>query len=150
MQKQQVESNDIFLNYFGTTFGKSVKASLLAGALIVAEVNKCVMPKFKTPEEKKSHLSGLELQDPGIYEQTKEDFFKFSYVIRKDVSTICSILCSFCHLSICNHVEVDPEYQAMEKNSRFDTIKMCQSFRENYSGSVGVLVDNVIVSLMKG
>ena len=52
MQKQWVESVSVFLNFVGSRYGQSVKASLEAGELIVTEVDESILRKFDTETEK--------------------------------------------------------------------------------------------------
>ena len=47
MQKQWIESNSLFLDYVGRNYGQSMRASLQAGKLIVIEVDKSILLKFK-------------------------------------------------------------------------------------------------------
>ena len=48
MQKQWVENNAKFLDYVGYRFGKSVRAFLEAGKVVVIEVDSKILPKFTT------------------------------------------------------------------------------------------------------
>ena len=84
MQKQWVESNCVFLNYLGSKFGQIVRVSLVAGKVIETEVDEDLILKLKSPEEKKKHVDGLELWAQELYKQTKEEYGKFSHIIRKD------------------------------------------------------------------
>ena len=59
MQKVWVESNRLFLNYVAAKYGQSVKASLLAGDIVVTEIDEDIIPKFDTEEAEKEHLAGL-------------------------------------------------------------------------------------------
>ena len=59
MQKDWTHSNSVFLDYAGMRFGQSARASLTVGELVVVEVDKTLMPKFETEEDKKEHLKGL-------------------------------------------------------------------------------------------
>ena len=121
----------------------------MGGELVVTEVDEYLLPKFKTTLEKTVHLDQLEFWEQELYEQTKEDFFKFRQNIRKDVSTACSILCSIFHLSIRNLIETELEHQAIVKNNRFDKIKLFQLVRNNYNKSSAVVIGNVIGNLIK-
>ena len=98
-QKHWVESNTTFTNYVGSKYGQSMKASITTGELVVTGIDETLSPKFKTAEEKKTHLSSLEYWDQEQYEATKEDSLKLSRIIRKDLSAVCGLLCSLCHVS---------------------------------------------------
>ena len=56
MQKNCVESKNNFLNYLGSEFGQSVRASLTAGKLLVTEEDMILFQRFKTEEDKKKHV----------------------------------------------------------------------------------------------
>ena len=60
IKKQWVERNIFFLDCIGSRFGQSTRASLGAGEMVVSEVYETVISKFKTEEENKMHLEGLE------------------------------------------------------------------------------------------
>ena len=52
----------MFLNYVGSNFGQSMKASILGGELVSTEAHADLLPKIKTKEEKTDYLH------PGIME----------------------------------------------------------------------------------
>ena len=60
MQKHWAKSDTTLINYIGSKYGQSVKVSLTTGELVVTEMAETLLPKFKTAEEKKTHLSSLE------------------------------------------------------------------------------------------
>ena len=82
MQKQWVESISVFLDFVGSRYGQSVKASLEAGELVVTEVDETVLRKFYTEAEMKAHVAWLKHWEQELHEQTKENRNKFSVMIR--------------------------------------------------------------------
>ena len=60
MQKHWVDSNRAFLTHVVNKFGQSVKASLMMGELVVTEIDKSLIPKFKMEGEEDKHLKKLE------------------------------------------------------------------------------------------
>ena len=73
MQKHWAKSDTTLINYIGTKYGQSVKVSLTTGELVVTDIYEKLLPKFKTEEEKKTHLSSLEHWEKEQCEATKED-----------------------------------------------------------------------------
>ena len=54
MQKQCVENISVFLDFVGSRYGQSAKASLEAGELIIIEVDENILKTFDTETEMKS------------------------------------------------------------------------------------------------
>ena len=48
------------MNYIGNKYSKSVKVSISDGLLVITEVDKKLIPKFKTAAEKKAYLDSLQ------------------------------------------------------------------------------------------
>ena len=59
MQKQWVESSAKFFDYVGARLGKSAKASLEAGEVIVTEVDTNILPMFETKKAMEECIAGL-------------------------------------------------------------------------------------------
>ena len=59
MQRQWVESNTLFLDYVGNKYGQSTQRLLIKGELVVMEVDRKLLPKFETKEERDRHVAGL-------------------------------------------------------------------------------------------
>ena len=59
MQRQWVESFSMFLDHIGSRCGQSVKASLEAGEITVAEVDESILKKFDTEEQMKIYVASL-------------------------------------------------------------------------------------------
>ena len=59
IQKQRVDINRVFLNYAGNKFGHSVKASLMAGDLVLTEIDERLLSMFKPEVGKDEHLKKL-------------------------------------------------------------------------------------------
>ena len=49
----------MFLDFVGSRYGQSVKASLEVGELIVTEVDESVLKNFDKEDEMKAHLNSL-------------------------------------------------------------------------------------------
>ena len=67
MQKQWVESIGIFLDFVGSKYSQSMKASLEAGELIVIEVDETVLKKFNTKQGEIDHLATLKYWEQEVY-----------------------------------------------------------------------------------
>ena len=100
IQTNWMDLNSIFLQYIASKFGQSTKAALLAGTLVVTEVDSSKLPRFKTKEEKKEFLDKLEFWEQEEYQETKEDYQKFSHIIRKDLVVVYGILETLCYISL--------------------------------------------------
>ena len=59
IQKNWVSINEKFLDYVESKYRQSVKASLLAGQIIVTKVNKLVIKQFKIKDEQAEYLAKL-------------------------------------------------------------------------------------------
>jgi len=59
MQDRWIESNNVLLDYVGSRYGQSVRASLVAGSLTVTEVDEELLSKFNTADDEKKHLEYL-------------------------------------------------------------------------------------------
>jgi len=149
MQNNWMESNRVFMDYIGCTFGQSVKASLIAGELVVTEVDESLLPKFVTAEAEKDYLSELKHWEKELYKQAKDDFRKFSWDIRRDLSFVYGILYSLCHVSLRNKLEVDSGYQKMVSTKRFNAIVLYQRMRKICNGSTSVVGEDVLGNLME-
>ena len=68
MHQNWVENNVVLMDYVGNKFGQSVKVSMLAGKMIVTEVDNKLIPKFKTEEDKKMCLDELEHWEIELHE----------------------------------------------------------------------------------
>lgn len=76
MQKVQVESNSIFLDWVASKYGQSTRALVIAGELVVTEVNKDLILKFDTANDETNHLETLKYQKKALCKQTLEDYVK--------------------------------------------------------------------------
>ena len=59
MQCQWIESNSLFLDYIRKKHEQSTQLSLIGGDLVVIEVDKNLLPKFDTKEDRDIHVAGL-------------------------------------------------------------------------------------------
>ena len=74
MQKNWVIVNQKYLDYVGSKYGQSVKASLMAGKLVVTEIDGSTLKKFKTKDEQTKYLSTLEYWQEEEYLAAKSDY----------------------------------------------------------------------------
>ena len=116
MQKQWVENMSVFLDFVGSKYGQSVKASIEVGELIVTEVDESILTKFDTLKEETQHLETLNYWEQEVCTQIKENFKNFSIAIRQMLSSMHGTLYSICELSLRNRLEAQPEYQEMAKS----------------------------------
>ena len=126
MQTNQMELNSIFLQYVASKFSQSTKVTLLAETLVVTEVDCSKLPRFKTKQDKEDYLYILEFQEQEEYQETKEDYQKFSCIIRKNLAAVYGILETLCHISLRSRLKVELEYQKMMKDNLFSAITLCK------------------------
>ena len=85
MQKEWAEISTTFMNHVGSEYGQSVKVSLMAGELVVVEIDEKLLPKFKRAEEKKERFTELEFWQQEECQVTKYDCQKSSRSVRKEL-----------------------------------------------------------------
>ena len=124
MQKQWVDSNELFLKCVGSKFEQSVRVSLLVGEIIVTEVDEDVIPRFDAETEELKYLGSLKHWEKKLYHSTLEDYGKISRKIRIDLSTVCGILYALSEVSLHSRLEAEPFYQGMAKKTRFCAMKL--------------------------
>ena len=78
MQRMWVKSNVIFLNWAVAKYRQSIKASLLAGEVVVTKIDEDIIPKFDTKEDETKHLATLKYWEQKLYHSTLEDYTKYS------------------------------------------------------------------------
>ena len=62
MQKNQNETNAAFMTHIARKFGQSNKPSLMAGTVVVTEVEISKLHKFKTKDEYTDHFEKLDFR----------------------------------------------------------------------------------------
>ena len=142
MQKLQAEINISFLTCIAVNYGQSVKALLLAGEVVVTEVDKELIPRFKREEEEMIHLARSKHQEKKLYYSTIEDYTKFSRTIRKDLVIVCRILHALCNISLQNRIKAELVHITMVKKNRFYTLKLCSLVRKIYNESAVITVED--------
>ena len=60
IQRKWIETNKALLNVVASKYSQSVKASLEVKEIVVTEVNKSLLKKFKTEKDKTDYLTILE------------------------------------------------------------------------------------------
>ena len=137
------------MNYISNKYSQSVKVSISAASLVITEVDEKLILKFKTTAEKKIYLDSLQFWEQELYEQTKDDYTKFSRIIRKDLLSAYSILYSICYVSLHNRLKAEPDYQAMIVSHRYDMIVLYQLIRKIYNGLTSIVVDNMLGNIIE-
>ena len=148
MQKQWFESNGIFLNFVGVKYGQSVRASLETGRIIVTEVDEKLLPKFKTANDEKTYLESLAYWQQKEYKAALDNYRYFSCIIRRNLSAVYGVMYSMCRDSLRSHLIVEPDYQSMVSQKRFNSMTLCRLVRKICNGStsmVGGLVEIAIL-----
>jgi len=123
MQYRWIESNNVLLNYVGSKYGQSVRASLVAGSLIVTEVDKKLLTKFKTADDEKKYLESFVYWQQKEYKAALDDYQYFSCIIRMDLS--------------------------MVSQERFDSKTLHRLIRKICNGSTSVVGEDVLGNLME-
>jgi len=137
------------MDYVGSTFGQSTKASLMEGELMVTEVDMKLLPKFVTEEAMKNHITELKYWEKELYQQTKKDFQEFSWNIRRDLSIVYGILYSLYHTSLHDWLEIDTEYQKMVSKKRYNTMILYRLIRKIYNRSTSVVSKDILGNLVE-
>ena len=70
------------MDFVGSRHSQSIKVLLEVGELIVTEVDNTILQKFDTEAEMKAYIAELKYWQKELYKQTKENYNKFSIVIR--------------------------------------------------------------------
>ena len=95
-----MESNSLFLDYTGNKYSQSTQVSLSKGDVVVIEVDRKLLPKFDIKDERDRHVEGLKFWEQELHEAAKEDYLKYSRLIRKDLVTLFGVLRSLYHASL--------------------------------------------------
>ena len=70
----------------------------------MTEIDETLLLQFNTEKEKIDYLEKLECWEQEHYAQTKENYYKCSMFIRKDLLTAHVLLHSLLHLSLYNRL----------------------------------------------
>jgi len=149
MQDRWIESNNALLNYVGSKYGQSVRASLIAGSLIVTEVDEELLPKFNTADAEKKYLDSLAYWQQEEYKAAKEDYRKFSFDIRRDLSMVYETMYSMCHESVRGRLVADVDYHLMVSKRRYNSMTLYKLIRKICNGSMSVVSGDVLGNLME-
>jgi len=149
MQKKWIETNKALLNFVASKYGQSVKVSLEVREMVVTEVNKSLLRKFETEKEKTDYLATLEFWEKEEYEVVRDDYNKFSRVIRKDLLAVYGVMLSMCYISVVNYLETKDNYQKMNKSKRFNTMTLYSLIKKIYNGSTLVIVEDMIDNVLE-
>ena len=122
MQKNQVIVNQKYFDYVGSKYGQSAKASIIAGKLVVTEVNKSLLKKFNTKDDQKKYLASLEYWEEEEYLAVKDDYQKFSRIIRINLLVAYGNIFTVYRVSLRNRLEEEPKYQSMVEEDGYDVI----------------------------
>ena len=82
-------------------------------------------------------------------EAAKDDYLKFSRVIRKDLVTLFRVLRSLCHASLRRRLESELEYKMMVLQDEYDITILYKLIRKIYSGSTSIVVDNIVGTVLE-
>ena len=137
------------MDYVGSKYGQSAKASIIAGKLVVTEVNKSLLKKFKTKEDQKKYLAGLECWEEEEYLVTKDDYHKFSSTIRTNSPAVYSNLFTICSASLQNRLESEPEYQVIVQEDGYGMIVLYKLVKKICNGSSYIVVNNMLGNVLE-
>ena len=70
-------------------------------------------------------------------------------MIRKDLSTVCGLLCSLFHVSLQNKLEIEADYQLMVARKRHNSMMLHQLIKKMCNGSTSVVVEEVLGNLVE-
>ena len=83
-----MDSNKALLHFVSINHGQKANTSLDTGDSVVAEVDENLLQHFKTEEEENDHMAKLKFWGKEECELFKDDYSKFSRMIRKDLSAV--------------------------------------------------------------
>ena len=149
MQKNWVIVNQKFLDYVGSKYGQSSKVSITAGKLVVTEIDKKILKKFKTKEEHENHMKTLNFWQQEEYLAAKGDYQKISRVIRTNLSSAYGDLFSLCDVTLRNRLEAEPDYQEMVEDGGCNVVILHKLVRKICNGSAAVMVDDVLGNMLE-
>lgn len=149
IQRKWIETNKALLNFVASKYGQSVKVSLEVREMVVTEVNKSLLRKFKTKKEKTDYLATLEFWEKEEYEVVRDDYNKFSRVIRKDLLVVYGVMLSMCYISVVNYLETEDNYQKMNESKRFNAMTLYSLIKKIYNGSTLVIVEDMIDNVLE-
>ena len=133
----------------GSVLHHITKASLKEGKLVATEDDENVLPKFDTKEAENDHIAELKHWEKNLYEDENDDFWKFSFDMRRDLSFAHISLHSTFHVSLRNRLEVDAEHQKMAPKKPFNATMLCQCKRKIFNSSTCAAGEDVLGNLMK-
>ena len=124
MQKQWEENTSKFLLRVGARFGPSVLASIKDEEVVVTEVDSNTLPKFKTTEEETDHVEILNHFEMKVQKQDKDNYFKFSRIIRQNLATTHGVLLSLYDDGLKKRLGTESEFQEMIRNKIDSMMKL--------------------------
>lgn len=77
---------------------------------MVKEVDEILLHKFETKEEKTAHTDKLNFWEKEECELAKDDYTKFSIMIRKELSAVYGTMISICHVIVINRSETEEDF----------------------------------------
>jgi len=83
------------------------------------------------------------------YTATKDDYQKFSRVIRTNLSSAYGDLFSICDVTLRNRLEAEPEYMGMVEDGGYNVMILHKLVRKICNGSATVVVDDVTGNMLK-
>ena len=143
MQKNWIETNAVLMKYISSKFGQSTKASLMTGTLVVTEVYSNELTKFKTKDEQIEHIEKLEFWEQEEFQNTKDNYQKFSRITRKNLTEAHLLLESIYHVRLKNRSEVEPEYYVMVAGNPLNAMMMRDLIKKICNSYAHVEVDDV-------
>ena len=144
-----MESNNVFMDHVGSKHGQSERSCLEAREIVVTEVVESVLIKFDTEVEMKTHVATLKFWEQEQYTLAKENYNKYSMVVRQRLSSVYGTLFPLCEVSLRSRLEAEPECQKMVKTKRYCAMKLYELARKNYNGSTHVVVDDVVGNILE-
>ena len=88
------------------------------GEIVETELNESMLPKCNTKVDMKDHATGLKFWEEESCTTIKDDYLKFSTIVRQNLSTVCRPLHSACEASLKSRLEAKYESQSMVKSKR--------------------------------
>ena len=104
MQNNRIETNSVYMKHVSRKLCQRTKAPLMAGTLVVTEVDTSKLPKLKTKDEQTKNVENLEFWEQEEYQNIKDEYQKISRIIRKDLAAVHRLLESTCHSILQNRL----------------------------------------------
>ena len=150
MQKNWVIVNQKCLDYAGSKHGQSAKATLIAGKLVVTEIDSSVLKRFKTKDEQEKCFNSLEFWQQEECTAAKDDYQKFSRIVRAHLSGAYGDLFAAHGVPMHDRLEAEPDHRDMVENGGCNATMLHKLVKKIFNGSAScTAADDVLGNILE-